>query len=104
MSNTVYNKATFNGQTIIDLSQDTVTSAEHIVSGHTGHLADGTSVAGTATTASEFLITLTYNSTSGMWEPDKTFAQIQAAYTAENIVTTEARIDAGSGNYYVCAT
>lgn len=50
MSNTVYNKATFNGQTIIDLSQDTVTSAEHIVSGHVGHLANGTQVMGTAST------------------------------------------------------
>lgn len=31
----------------IDLSQDTVTSANHIVSGHIGHLADGTQVIGT---------------------------------------------------------
>lgn len=43
-----YNKVTFNGTTLIDLSQDTVTSASHILSGHTGHLADGTQVAGTA--------------------------------------------------------
>lgn len=42
MSNTIYNKATFNGQTLIDLSQDTVTSAEHIVAGRVGHLANGT--------------------------------------------------------------
>lgn len=48
MSNTVYNKVTFNDQVLIDLSQDTVTSAGHIVSGHTGHLADGTVVTGTA--------------------------------------------------------
>lgn len=44
---TVYNKVTANGQTLIDLSQDTVTSAAHIVSGYTGHLADGTQVVGT---------------------------------------------------------
>lgn len=44
---TVYNKVTAGGQTLIDLSQDTVTDASHIVSGHTGHLADGTQVAGT---------------------------------------------------------
>lgn len=43
-----YNKVTFNNQTLIDLSQDTVTSAEHIVAGRVGHLADGTQVAGTA--------------------------------------------------------
>ena len=55
MSNTVYNKVTFNGTTLIDLSQDTVTSAEHIVSGHTGHLADGTQVPGTYTAPSPTL-------------------------------------------------
>lgn len=44
---TVYNKVTAGGQTLIDLSQDTVTDASHIVIGHTGHLADGTQVAGT---------------------------------------------------------
>lgn len=48
MSNTIYNKITINNDTLIDLSQDTVTSAAHIVSGHVGHLADGTQVTGTA--------------------------------------------------------
>ncbi len=42
------NKVDFGGSTLIDLSADTVTDASHIVSGHTGHLANGTSVAGTA--------------------------------------------------------
>lgn len=37
-----------NGTTIIDLSQDTVTSASHILRGHTGHLADGSQVSGAA--------------------------------------------------------
>lgn len=50
MSNTIYNKITINNDTLIDLSQDTVTSAAHIVSGHVGHLADGTQVTGTAPT------------------------------------------------------
>lgn len=44
---TVYNKVTANGTTLIDLSQDTVTQASHIVSGYVGHLADGTQVIGT---------------------------------------------------------
>lgn len=35
------------GTTLIDLSTDTVTSSDHILSGHTGHLANGTSVNGT---------------------------------------------------------
>lgn len=47
MSNTIYNKITINNDTLIDLSQDTVTSAAHIVSGYVGHLADGTQVTGT---------------------------------------------------------
>jgi hypothetical protein len=41
------NKVIFNGQTIIDLSTDTVSSAADIVSGKVGHLRDGTVVTGT---------------------------------------------------------
>lgn len=44
---TVYNKVVIDGVTKIDLSQDTVTSAEHILAGHTGHLANGNQVPGT---------------------------------------------------------
>lgn len=44
---TVYNKVVIDGVVKIDLSGDTVTAAEHIVSGHTGHLANGNQAAGT---------------------------------------------------------
>ena len=44
---TVYNKVVIDGVTKIDLSQDTVTSAEHILTGHTGHLANGSQAEGT---------------------------------------------------------
>ena len=44
---TVYNKVVADNTTLIDLSQDTVTQASHIVSGYVGHLADGTQVTGT---------------------------------------------------------
>ena len=44
---TVYNKVTAGGNTLIDLSQDTVTQASHIMAGYVGHLADGTQVEGT---------------------------------------------------------
>lgn len=47
MSDTVYNKVTLNGTTLIDLSEDTVTSAEDIRYDKVGHLADGTQVTGT---------------------------------------------------------
>lgn len=49
---TIYNKVEVNGNTLIDLSADTVTSAEHIMSGYVGHLADGTQVTGTGQGAS----------------------------------------------------
>lgn len=42
------NKVVYGQQTLIDLTQDTVTSAAHIVQGYTGHLADGSVVTGTA--------------------------------------------------------
>lgn len=46
---TIYNKVTLDGDTLIDLSQDTVSSAADIVAGKVGHLNDGTQVTGTAT-------------------------------------------------------
>lgn len=52
---TVYNKVTAAGSTLIDLSQDTVTSASDIVSGKVGHLADGTQVMGTGGSSSPTL-------------------------------------------------
>ena len=48
---TVYNKVTTNGTTLIDLSQDTVTQASHILSGYVGHLANGQQVTGTGSTS-----------------------------------------------------
>ena len=48
MPNQYVNKvALSNGTTLIDLSQDTVADASHIMSGYVGHLADGTQVTGT---------------------------------------------------------
>lgn len=47
MPEQIYNKVVVNNTTLIDLSEDTVTSANHIVSGRIGHLADGSKVTGT---------------------------------------------------------
>jgi len=44
------NKVTFDSATLIDLSTDTVVSANDIASGKVGHLNDGTVVTGTAAT------------------------------------------------------
>ena len=41
------NKFVYNGNVLIDLSTDTVSSPAHIVSGYVGHLRDGTQVTGT---------------------------------------------------------
>lgn len=41
------NKVVFGSNTLIDLSTDTVTSSDHIMQGHKGHLADGSVVDGT---------------------------------------------------------
>lgn len=49
---TTYNKVTIDGDTLIDLSGDTVSSAADIVSGKTGHLNDGSQVTGSALTYS----------------------------------------------------
>lgn len=48
MANQYNNKVIYNGNTLIDLSNDTVTSSNHIVNGYIGHLANGTRVTGTA--------------------------------------------------------
>lgn len=64
---TVYNKVTAGGNTLIDLSQDTVTQASHIMSGYVGHLADGTQVTGTGAGSSYTLLAsqdYTVNTTS----------------------------------------
>ena len=47
---TTYNSVTVDGVEYIGLSNDTVTSAEHIVAGYYGHLANGQRVLGTGQT------------------------------------------------------
>ncbi len=44
---TIYNKVELDGTTLLDLSQDTASSASHIRSGYTAHLNNGTQVTGT---------------------------------------------------------
>ena len=41
------NKVVYAGNTLIDLTGDTVTSPAHIMSGYIGHLANGEKVTGT---------------------------------------------------------
>lgn len=46
MANTTYNKVTFAGKTLIDLTEDTVT-ADKILSGYTAHDKSGKKITGT---------------------------------------------------------
>jgi len=49
----------------------------------------------------DFIITLSYNSTTEMWEPDKTFAEIQSAHTSGKNIYSELVIDNDHLNYSV---
>ena len=118
MSNTIYNKATFNGQTLIDLSQDTVTSAEHIVAGRVGHLANGTQVTGTATTGGTAAISVvdttdtaggTIRTITALDISDTTavasdVAQGKYFYTAQGVKTAGAASGGGSSPTLVTKT
>lgn len=46
-------------------------------------------VEGIETGGNDFIVTLSYNESTEMWEPDKTFAEIQAAYEAGKTVAFE---------------
>lgn len=96
MSNTIYNKATFNGQTLIDLSQDTVTSAEHIVAGRVGHLANGTQVTGTATTGGTAAISVVDTT-------DTAGGTIRTITALDISDTTAVASDVAQGKYFYTA-
>lgn len=66
--------------TAVDLSADTVTAAT-LMQGYTAHDRLGNAITGTASGGSEFIITLTKNASTGIWEPDCTYAEMYAAYT-----------------------
>lgn len=78
-------------------------TAENIVQGVTVKIGDSTdddcvaSVTGTAETGgNDFIITLTKNASTGIWEPDCTFAEAQAAYDGGKNVAFEASLDGSS--------
>ena len=90
-------KIILNGVTQMDLTQDTV-AASNLISPNTAHGADGLAVTGTATAGgNDFIVTLSYNSTSQMWEPDCTWAELSAAYSAGKNIYSQ-------GSYYGTTT
>lgn len=92
-------------QTIKAVTTTNLTAA-NIVSGVTVKVGDSTdddcvvSVTGTAETGgNDFIITLTKNASTGIWEPDCTYAQAVAAYSAGDDVTFNAEGYAVTANY-----
>ena len=73
-----FSKVILNGTTIMDVTGDTVTAGS-MLSGTTAHGANGQQVTGTYTD-STYLITVSYNSQTDMWEPNQTFSDISTAY------------------------
>ena len=108
---TVYNKVEVDGTTYLDLSQDTVSSANHIRQGYTGHLNDGTQVTGTYSGSSPTIQSLTVNpsttqqsfNASGVdgYKPVTVSAVTQTNLTADNIKAgTTVTISNGSSNLW----
>lgn len=79
------NKVTFNGQTLIDLSGDTVASAADIVAGKIGHLRDGTQVTGTASGGGGSGLTLLKTTSLGTLSTSST----SAADTGKSMTVTD---------------
>lgn len=55
------NKIVYNGNTLIDLSQDTVSDPSHIMAGYIGHLNDGSQVTGTGQSGEDTLVEALHN-------------------------------------------
>lgn len=108
---TIYNKVELDGTTLLDLSQDTASSASHIRSGYTAHLNDGTQVEGTYSGSSPTIQSLTVNpsttqqtfNASGVdgYKPVTVSAVSQTNLTAENIKNgTTVTISNGTSNLW----
>lgn len=81
MANTTVNKVVLGNETLIDLTPVTVT-ADKLASGYTALDASGALITGTASGDSKFIVTVSYNDQTEMWEPDCTYAEVSAAYNA----------------------
>ena len=108
---TTYNKVELDGTTLLDLSQDTASSASHIRQGYTAHLNDGTQVTGTYSGGSPTIQSLTVNpsttqqtfNASGVdgYKPVTVSAVSQTNLTADNIKNgTTVTISNGTSNLW----
>lgn len=96
MPNPYVNKVVLGNQTLLDLTSDTVTP-DTLMQGYTAHDKSGALITGTNTGGggNDLIVTLSYNESTEMWEPDKTFAEIQAAYEAGKAIVVNTNRDSG---------
>lgn len=95
-----FSKIILNGTTLIDLTSDTV-ATDNLIAPNTAHNNAGIGIVGTATGGgNDFVVTV--SEVNGVWTPDKTFAEIQTAYSAgKNIcVVSGSGASPASGTYY----
>lgn len=78
------------GTARFDDASVTTATASDVASGKVFLASDGTITTGTSSGGSEFLITLTLNSSTGLWEPDKTLAQIISAHNNGDTIVLSA--------------
>ena len=103
---TTYNKVVAGNQTLIDLSQDTVTQASHIMSGYVGHLADGTQVTGTGQGGGNAAITIvdTLDSSGGTIRTITAVNLDDITKTSLDLTANGATVTAPAGYYASDAT
>ena len=94
-------KLILNGVTQMDVTQDTVTAA-HLESNYTAHDASGAVITGSLTpsASTDYIVTLSYNSQTEIWEPDQTFAAIASAYAAGKTIVISGYEDAPADGYF----
>ena len=91
-------KIVLNGVTQMDVTQDTV-AANNLLLNETATGADGAPVVGAyvPSVSTDFVVTIDYDSQDDTWKPNRTLAEIQAAYTAgKTIAVINAYCDDGA--------
>lgn len=91
-----FSKIILNGVTQIDLTQDT-TQADKTIQGYTGHQNDGTGFTGSYVPSggNDFIVTLSYNENTDMYEPDCTYSDWSEAFLAGKTIAVD-----GGANWY----
>ena len=89
-------KITVNGTTNMDVT-DTTAVASDVATGKYFYTAAGVRTAGTASGGNDFIITVSWNDSTQMWEPDCTYADVSAAYTAGKTIVVDLEGVSGEG-------